>query len=128
MNIKKSMKILITLLITSFIFTTLSYAGLINYERRLKNLKKKAGTTDTILAKWMKKLPRVDRRIRRYDVNRDGVLQTAEVKIFLRDVVEDIDLRGGFFVNTDILLEYDKNKDKVIDRDEVGLIKKHLKF
>ena len=56
---------------------------------------------------------------KRYDLNRDGVLQTAEAKIFLRDVIQVVDSKGGYTVDSDLLREYDKNRDGLISRTEI---------
>ena len=61
---------------------------------------------------------------RTYDVNRDGKLQPAEVKIYLRGIIEIVEKKGGFTVNSDILKEYDKNKDGLISRIEVQDLKR----
>ncbi len=65
---------------------------------------------------------------RRYDINRDGILQTAETKIFLRDVIDVIEAKGGYTINSDILKEYDKNKDGVISKIELPEIKSHTSY
>lgn len=126
---KKSMKLLSVFLILLFVGMNAAYAGLVNYERRNRYLKQsaqvQAGETvvegeETDLPLWMKVIPRVKNRTeRKYDVNRDGKLQTAEVKIFLRDVIEIIEAKGGHTINSDILKEYDKNRDGVISRFEL---------
>ena len=114
----------------TLIVLNISYAGLINYERRekVRTAAGQAKTQGPPLAQWMIELPLVKNDYeKKYDSNRDGKLQTAEVKIFLRDIIDVIDNKGGFTVNSDILKEYDKNKDGLISREEGKLIKEHVR-
>ena len=117
-------------------------AGLINYNRRNNTgtptgggyrraapaakpaapapVKPVAAAPAATIPLWMQTPPQVKTAIERvYDVNRDGKLQPAEVKIYLRSVIETVDAKGGLTVNSDILKEYDKNKDGLISRIEV---------
>lgn len=100
-------------------------AGLIDYDRRSRRL----GTSKEDAPEWWKAEPDVKNKLeRRYDINRDGKLQTAEVKILLRDVVDEIQEKGRYSVySSDILKEYDKNRDRVIDKTEVEGIIKHVR-
>ncbi len=107
-----------------------SRAGLIDYERLQKIKSKKAAQeaaqkkAEEDKPKWVVTQPPVKTDIeRRYDINRDGKLQLAEVKIYLRDTLDVIDEKGGITINSDILKEYDKNKDGVISRYESTKIK-----
>lgn len=111
-------------------FSYFSFAGLINYERRNRAAVRKAAqenqeSEDALLPLWMKGEPKVTgTRDKRYDINRDGILQTAETKILLRDVVDEVKDKGGITVDCDVLKEYDKNKDGVITKFEAETISK----
>ena len=101
-------------------------AGLIDYERlnRIKAQREGKVMQDSSgkekdLPNWMKIEPKASSRVEQaYDVNRDGKLQTAEVKVYLREVLDVIDEKGGYTIDSNILKEYDKNKDGVISRYE----------
>ena len=128
-------KFLVLFLAQSFVITCVvgnSFAGLIDYNRLQKQgkalptggrAKAKAAAptapTQDTRPGWMKTEPKVTSKVEQpYDSNNDGKLQTAEVKIFLRDVLDQINEKGGYTINSDILKEYDKNKDGVISRYE----------
>ena len=114
-------------------------AGLINYDR----LKKRSGGAPAeqparkgykkevqgSRRDWMKTEPAVKNNVeRRYDINRDGKLQTAEVKILLRDVVDEVESKGRYSVyNSDVLVEYDTNKDRIINSFEADEIRKDVR-
>ena len=106
-------------------------AGLIDYER-LNKIKAQKATQqakdqkppEDTRPKWMIADPVVKTEIeKRYDINRDGKLQLAEVKIYLRDTLDVIDEKGGLTINSEILKEYDRNKDGVISKYESTKIK-----
>ena len=106
-------------------------AGLIDYERLNKIKAQKAAQqakeqkpAEDLRPKWMIAEPVVKTEMeRRYDINRDGKLQLAEVKIYLRDTLDVINEKGGITINSEILKEYDKNKDGVISKYESTKIK-----
>lgn len=106
-------------------------AGLINYDRRQKRLGDEGTQTGAMveMRDWMRREPRVTNRVEeRYDINRDGKLQTAEVKIFLRDVIDEVQDKGRYSaLNSDVLKEYDKNKDKMINKYELTEIIKDVR-
>lgn len=79
---------------------------------------------------WAKELPKVTSKIeKRYDINRDEILQTSETKIFLRDVLAEIASKNSFNVSDSVLLKaYDKNKDGIISKLEVDEIKKDISY
>ncbi len=123
---------LIVMTAVFFLSTCQAHAQLIDWNRRRRALeranKEKKEEMKKELPQWVSTLPMVNNSDeRRYDVNRDGYLQLAETKIFLRDVVDDIDGRGGIAVHSDILKEYDDNDDGVISREEAEAIKKHVR-
>lgn len=92
-------------------------------KRSLRKKEKKEDQAD--LPGWMKETPKVTNVVeRRYDSNRDLKLQTFEVKILLRDVLDVVEDKGGYTVNSDILKEYDVNKDGLITRTEAVKLKK----
>ena len=119
-------------------FVYQAQAGLINYERRNKSKPAAARTTgaypsrpavttpvEPTMAAWLKTPPGVKNAAEKaYDVNRDGKLQSAEIKIYLRDVIKVIESKGGFTINSDVLKEYDKNRDGVISRFELPDLKR----
>ncbi len=109
---------------------SVSFAGLVNYDR----IKRRSGgaaakpATPASPAKpavdtrpmWMRQAqPATTASEKKYDTNRDGILQTAEVKIFLRDVIQVVDTKGGYTVDSNLLKEYDKNRDGLISRTEI---------
>ena len=119
----------------TFISVYHAQAGLINYGRRnkaatpatggYKAQPAKAAVPAQVAPLWMRTAPQVKTdNERTYDVNRDGKLQPAEVKIYLRGIIEIVEKKGGFTVNSDILKEYDKNKDGLISRIEVQDLKR----
>lgn len=83
-----------------------------------------------VVAFWAKDLPKVTAKIeKRYDINRDEILQTSETKIFLRDVVEQVVTKTSFNVGESLLLKaYDKNKDGILSNIELDEIKKDLSY
>jgi len=115
-----------TLLSLSLYINSL-FAGLIDYER-LNRIKASRENAETVLdnkelPQWMKVEPKAKTKIEKmYDVNRDGKLQTAEVKVYLREVLNQIDDKGGYTIDSDILKEYDQNKDGVISRYEAEAV------
>ena len=109
---------------------SISFAGLINYDRLKRRsggaaarpatpAKPAAAAVDT-RAMWMRQAqPATTPTEKKYDTNRDGILQTAEVKIFLRDIIQIVDAKGGYTVDSNLLKEYDKNRDGLISRTEI---------
>lgn len=75
---------------------------------------------------WKANPPKVAGEVeKRYDINRDRILQSAEVKTLLRDVIEEVDVNKSYLYNvadSAVLKEYDKNKDGIIDNIEVKVI------
>ena len=123
---KRTILITVMFLLATFVMADVGFAGLINYKRK-NAATTAAGKKDApSVAKWMTTLPMVQSTIeQKYDVNRDGKLQTAEVKTFLRDVEVIVAAKGGYTVDSDVLKEYDKNRDGVINRYEVSVLKEH---
>jgi hypothetical protein len=128
--------ILSLFVLTAFVLISVhqAQAGLINYNRRNNTgaptgggYKKPAATTakaTTTAPMWMRRAPEAKTATEKvYDINRDGLLQPSEVKIYLRSVAEVVDAKGGFTVNSDILKEYDKNHDGLISRIEIQDLK-----
>ncbi len=79
---------------------------------------------------WAKELPKVTSKTeKRYDINRDEILQTSETKIFLRDVLAEVSAKNSFNVSDSVLLKaYDKNKDGIISKLEIDEIKKDTSY
>ena len=121
-------KLLIGFILISLIYfvSGKSFGGLIDYERAKRAQQARgspAGENSIVLPSWMENLPRVQNKVEQsYDVNRDGILQTAEIKTYLRDVLEAVEQKGGFLVDTPLLKEYDQNKDGIVSRLEGRLI------
>ena len=124
-----------------FAVTSLCFAGLIDYDR-LKKIQErrrlsaaaaqeqaqKKDEGDDAIPDWMVEDPKViDKAEDVYDVNRDGKLQSVEVKILLRDVWTQVKEKGGYTVNMNILKEYDKNKDGLISRLEAEEIARDVR-
>ncbi len=126
----KPVNVVLGVLVFSFALAQAAEAQLINYNRKNKMLRQATTGTpvqeqdDKDMPGWMKEMPRAkDKLEKEYDVNRDGYLQTAEVKILLRDVIQEVNDRGGVEVTSDILKEYDKNRDGLINKFELDKIK-----
>ena len=115
-----------------FMIADISRAGLLDYDRLNKKRGQADGSASRGLATpvapavpfWAIQTPRVGSAIeKRYDINRDGLMQTSEVKIYLRDVIDVVEEKGGYIVDSDILKAYDKNKDGVINKYELSEVK-----
>ena len=118
------------LLIFSFllisVFSSQAFSQLINYGRRNRFIG--TSTPADSLPSWAKDLPKPQNdEERRYDINGDGLLQSAEIKVYLRAIIERVEGRGYVNVTTDLLREYDKNKDGIINENELVLMKEHIK-
>lgn len=83
-----------------------------------------------VVAFWAKELPKVTSKTeKRYDINRDEILQTSETKIFLRDVIKEVVEKSSYNVSESVLLKvYDKNKDGIISNLDIEEIKKDLAY
>ncbi len=124
---KRVWLVTVSFLLLLFAFS-LSSAQLINYGRRSKFLGEKESAPDSKLPSWVKELPEPQNEDeKRYDTNRDGKLQSAEVKVYLRDIIERVESQSYISVTTDLLREYDKNKDGVINKNELELMKEHVR-
>ena len=107
-------------------------AQLIDYNRRNKTQQAapaaKAPTVrmqpETTAAATTKVLTRQERR---YDLNGDGVLQSDEVIMLLKDVVDGVEKDGRYVVNSDVLKQYDSNDDGYISKYEAAAIMKVIK-
>ena len=121
-------------LIMTITFCSLAHAGLINYKRRGTggaaptgggyNRPAPQAAAPATGPSWKRQSPRAETADeKKYDINRDGLLQTAEIKIYLRDVIDGIAQKGGYTVDSNILKEYDKNKDGVISAYELPEIR-----
>jgi len=122
---RRMLKLFICLSFMALVFINVAYAGLINYERLNRNRNRSGVQAQRPLPSWARELPKVRYRSeKRYDVNRDGILQTAETKVYLQDVINEIDRKGGYRVDSGILQAYDKNNDGVISKAEVDDIRR----
>jgi len=63
---------------------------------------------------------------KRYDTNGDGYLSWGEGREFLKDRLTLINTHGRAAVTNELELEFDANKDGVIDRDEAAGLKAAL--
>lgn len=134
MTIKKIL--ILTLAIFLLAILNNSWAGLIDPNKPRKTnasiyKKKPAGQAlekreaEKPLPSWLKSEPKVTTDAEKtYDINRDGKMQSSEVKIFLRDVVDEAQEKGGYRFDSPVLKEYDKNGDSVISRYEAEEINK----
>lgn len=123
--------------ITLFSTVDRCFAQLINYDRLKKVQERKtAGATAAKVAPapeipmpaWRKTMPKVTTKAEQpYDVNNDGKLQPAEVKIFLRDILDEIDKKGGILISSPVLKEYDTSGDSIISRYEAEKIKQDVR-
>ncbi len=124
---KRFARIGLWVVILSMVGTQVVSAQLINYGRRnqiVDGNPEPAKVNDETIPKWAKELPKVvNSSERRYDINRDGLLQSAEVKVMLRDVMEAVETKGSVAVYSDILKDYDKNKDRYITPAELDKIR-----
>ncbi len=57
-----------------------------------------------------------------YDINNDGILESQEIKSFLKEVSSAVDKKGSFSITSDILKPYDKDKNGIISKDEIAAI------
>ena len=83
------------------------------------------------MAFWAATPPEVVGKLEaKYDINVDGILQTSEVKVFLRRVSAQIKKDNINFNIEDskLLKAYDKNKDGIISKLELDEIKKDLSY
>lgn len=62
----------------------------------------------------------------RFDYDNDGYLDRTEAIAFLQDVVKQVKAKGLMALNSDILKEYDKNGDNLIDRTELKDISRDI--
>ena len=106
-------------------------AQLIDYSRRNKTQAAPAArpaavmpATTTASTSTAKALTRQERR---YDLNGDGVLQSDEMTMFLKDVVDGVEKDGRYVVNSDILKQYDSNDDGYISKYEAAAIMRVIK-
>jgi len=117
--------VLVTILLSAFGAGTVQ-AQMINYERRNKNLGK--ATAPAPAAKPYTPpaamSPMVNNSTeRRYDANRDGRLQTSEMKRFLADVLLQVQRSGRYVIDSDLLKKYDANGDGIIGRYELNSLR-----
>ncbi|HOW34798.1 MAG TPA: hypothetical protein PL155_00070 [Candidatus Omnitrophota bacterium] len=116
-----------------------SFAQLINYDRLNKTRAQKGLPPIPVPGKaadvaqppepfWAKGDTKVTTKEEEaYDVNNDGKMQKAEVKIFLRDNLDEIDKKGGVTVSSPILKAYDKSGDGVVSRLEAEKIRQEVR-
>jgi hypothetical protein len=133
-------QLLSLILLILLVAVPIAEAQLINYQRRNEQLQdarqSRQSTTTTTqsseksvkpakqLPMWMRVIPPAKTKEEvRYDVNRDGQLQSAEVKILLRDTVNMVESKGAVKIESEVLKEYDEDKDGLIERREVDRIK-----
>jgi len=120
---KKVIRIGLWIVVLMLAGTQIASAQLINYGRRnqfINGTSESPKEDDMTVPDWAKTLPKVSNSSeRRYDINRDGMLQSAEVKVMLRDTIEAVESRGSVAVYSDILKGYDINKDRYITSGEL---------
>jgi len=127
--VKKALFATITLVLIGMTVVS-GHAQLINYGRRSKFLRSTNPnmSDEDAIPQWAKELPEPQNAEEEsFDINRDGKLQSAEVKVYLRGIMKRVEARSYVNVTTDILREYDKNKDGVINVSELALMREHVK-
>ena len=68
---------------------------------------------------WMKTPPRVKTLDeKKFDANKDGILQATETSMMLKDAISMINSKGSVSASSDILKPYDSNGDGTISRYE----------
>ena len=136
---RKGIAVSVFIVLVSFVFISLAQAQLINYDRRnrrpgaapaatrrpavrAKTVKPPSVAlgTGTSAPGWKDIAPSAKSRLeRQYDFNRDGKLQSSEVKQYLRYVIRQIERRGTYKYKSDFLTVYDKNGDGAISKAEL---------
>jgi len=119
---KRNFAITLLFFVVMITFCLNCFAGLVDWERRnryLKDRQEESGSEISLgeeaLPKWMKQEPRVrTREEKRYDTNRDRRFQPAESKVYLRRVIQRVEKDGSVSARSELLKEYDINKDGVI--------------
>jgi len=122
------------------ISATKSLAGLVDWEARNRYLKAQEeaaknspqdAKVSTELPRWMQVEPNVKTQDeKKFDVNKDGVFQPAETKVYLRTVYQQVqdgsgkNVTGKDVQNSEVLKEYDINKDGMISKTEAEKMKK----
>ena len=117
------------------LFSSQCVAGLVDWDRRNRYLQQQqqadqeAGKKVNVspeLPLWMQVEPKVaTEEEKKYDVNKDGVLEPVEMKVYLRRIYEEVQNGSGKSVSTsEAMREYDQNKDGVITKFEAEKIKK----
>lgn len=129
----KTMKVLGLLGVLSVFVSQSVSAQMINYNRGKGQTTTsarpaaRARASQTNVPQWARVAPEVKTwGERRYDRNRDGRLEQAEVKAFLRNVVNEVARRGAYQIDTDFLREYDKNNDGYISRYEAQAVERDI--
>jgi|GEM_PF-581584 len=136
-------RIFCILLVVIMIFLALpaqSFAGLVDWEARNRYLKAQEEAAKTTsqdpkmskdLPHWMQVEPTVKTdEEKKFDVNKDGVFQPAETKVYLRTVSQEVQDGSGLNVagrnvqNSEVLKEYDANKDGIVSKLESEKMKK----
>ena len=133
---KRTIKLFSVFLMFTFVFVNASYSQLINHNRRKKGTgsgrvaaSAKTPVKPVEVPQWMRRAPRArNSQEKRYDKNRDGRLQSNEVKKFLADIIDVVESRGAVSVSSDILKIYDVNRDGVIRKSELSGIKADIKM
>ena len=127
-----------------FVFLTsqLSFAQLINHQRRAAGGYKApppaepapapaaetptANENNTVSANTTPDFKVTNQVEELYDINKDGNLQSDEVKSFLKDVSAAVEKKGNFTISSEVLKQYDKNNDGLISRNELSDIETYI--
>ncbi len=124
---KKIGQVFSLVFVGTVLISSISQAGLIDYNRRNKRLgivSQKPAVVEKKVEEIKKlKLPlrhEVSTRIDKiYDIDGDGYLQKEEMVEFLTDVISSVKRRGRYSVSSNLLKPFDKNKDGRITRSEL---------
>lgn len=128
----KAVKVFGVLSVMALLITQSVSAQMINYKRLRGETSAPVGSAasaeESGAPQWIRNAPRaVTSTERRYDFNRDGRLQAGEAISFLRLVIQEVERRGGYEIDSDFLREYDRNRDGYINRYEVEAVKRDIR-
>jgi len=113
----------------------IAHAGMINYERRNRKLEQNQTPAVSLEQQWRNQIKQAlsseptakSREEREFDFNRDGSLQREELIAFLNELIGNVEDNGSYYVRTELVKIFDKNKDDRITAEEADVIKQVIK-